>query len=173
MTPFTPTYRGGKSAAALIVELVQDKPYGHLLTFSDIAEQLGIDPSDLVRIRAAVARAKPRLLRDHLRGIEAKPGEGYKILYPGQHAHLATTHRKKSDRQIKYAIRAITGADERDMTERERERNRQVGMVLQRLHERQQDTEDRVDRLETLMFSGSRKVIPGAVMPPAAIEMEP
>ena len=77
-----------------------------------------------------------------------------------QNAHVASKHRKKSDRSIKRAIRYIKGADERDMTDMERERNRQVGMVLERLHERQQDVEDRVARLESLML-GSRKVLTG------------
>jgi alkylated DNA nucleotide flippase Atl1 len=158
--PFTPAYRDGRSAASLITELVHGKPYGYLLTYDEIADQLGIGPSDLVRIRAAIARSKDRLLREHKRGIEARPGEGYVVLHPGQHAHLASRHRKKSDRQIKRAIRVIKGANELDMTDMERERNRQVGMVLERLHERQQDVEDRVARLESLML-GSRKVITG------------
>ena len=159
-TPFAPAYRDGRSAASLIVELAHGKPYGYVLTFEEIADQLGIAPTDLVRIRAAIARTKDRLLREHQRGIEAKPGEGYVILHPGAHAHLATKHRKKSDRQIRRAIRVIKGADERDMNPMELERNRQIGMVLERLHERQQDTEDRVARLESLML-GTRKVIAG------------
>ena len=164
MSPFTPTYRDGRSAASLIAELAHGKPYGYVLTYEEIADQLGIAPTDLVRIRSAIGRTKDRLLREHQRGIEARPGEGYVILHPGQHAHLATQHRKKSDRQIKRAIRVIKGADERDMTDMERERNRQIGMVLERLHERQQDVEDRVSRLESLML-GSRKVIPGSAEP--------
>jgi len=158
--PFTPVYRDGRSAASLIAELVHGKPYGYLLTFGEIADQLGVAPTDLVRIRSAIARSKDRLLREHQRGIEARPGEGYVILYPGAHAHVASKHRRKSDRQIKKAIRFVKGADERDMTDMERERNRQIGMVLERLHERQQDTEDRVARLESLML-GSRKLISG------------
>ena len=158
--PFTPAYRDGRSAASLIAELAHGKPYGYVLTFEEIAGQLGIDPGDLTRIRSAIARVKDRLLREYQRGLEARPGEGYVILYPGAHAHVASKHRKKSDRQIKKAINYIKGADERDMTDMERERNRQVGMVLERLHERQQDTEDRVARLESLML-GTRKVIAG------------
>jgi len=158
--PFTPVYRDGRSAAALIAELAHGKPYGYLLTYEEIAGQLGIAPSDLVRIRSAVARAKDRLLREHLRAIEARPGQGYEILHPGKNAHLASKHRKKSDRSIKRAIKVIKGADERDMSDMERERNRQLGMVLERLHERQQDTEDRVARLESLML-GTTKVIAG------------
>jgi alkylated DNA nucleotide flippase Atl1 len=160
VAPFAPAYRDGRSAASLIVELAHGKPYGYLLTYEEIAGQLGVGPDDLVRIRSGIARTKDRLLREHQRGIEARPGKGYVILHPGQHAHLATKHRKKSDRQIKHAIRVIKGADERDMTDMERERNRQVGMVLERLHERQQDVEDRVSRLESLML-GTRKIVPG------------
>ncbi len=158
--PFTPAYRDGRSAASLIAELAHGKPYGYVLTFEEIAGQLGIDPADLTRIRSAVARVKDRLLREYQRGLVARPGEGYVILYPGAHAHVASKHRKKSDRQIKKAINFIKGADERDMTDMERERNRQVGMVLERLHERQQDTEDRVARLESLML-GTTKVVAG------------
>ena len=161
MAPFAPTYRDGRSAASLIAELVHGKPYGYLLTYDEIAYQLGIAPTDLVRIRSAIARSKDRLLREHQRGIEAKAGEGYVVLHPGQHAHLASHHRRKSDRQIKKAIKVIKGANELDMTDMERERNRQIGMVLERLHERQQDVEDRVSRLESLML-GSRKVISGS-----------
>lgn len=160
MTPFTPVYRDGRSAASLIVELAHGKPYGYILTYGEIAGTLGIDPSDLVRIRAAMARTKERLLREHQRGVEARPGQGYEILHPGAHAHLATKHRRKSDRQIKRAIKVIKGADERDMNPMELERNRQLGMVLERLHERQQDVEDRVSRLESLML-GTTKVIAG------------
>lgn len=160
MAPFAPAYRDGRSAASLVAELVHGKPYGYLLTYDEIADQLGIAPTDLVRIRSAIARSKDRLLREHQRGIEARPGQGYVVLHPGQHAHLATKHRRKSDRQIKKAIKVIKGANEADMTDVERERNRQIGMVLERLHERQQDTEDRVARLESLML-GSRRVISG------------
>lgn len=159
--PFTPVYRDGRSAASLIAELVKGKPYGYLLAYQEIADCLDVEVTDMQRIRSAMARTKDRLLREHQRGVEAKPGEGYVILHPGAHAHLATRHRKKSDNQIKRAIKVIKGADERDMTGMERERNRQVGMVLERLHERQQDTEDRVSRLESLMLGTGRKLIAG------------
>ena len=162
--PFTPAYRDGRSAASLIAELAHGKPYGHILTYEEIADQLGIEPTDLVRIRSAMARSKERLLREHQRGVEARPGRGYEILHPGAHAHLAAKHRRKSDRQIKRAIKVIKGADERDMNPMELERNRQLGMVLERLHERQQDVEDRVSRLESLML-GTIKVIPGIAEP--------
>jgi len=161
MAPFAPMYRDGRSAASLIAELVHGKPYGYLLTYEEIAGQLGIESSDLVRIRSAMARSKDRLLREHQRGVEARPGRGYEILHPSAHAHVATKHRRKSDRQIKKGINFIKGAAEQDMTPMERERNRQVGMVLERLHERQQDVEDRVARLESLML-GTLKVIPGS-----------
>ena len=42
--PFTPVYRDGRSAASLIAELARGKPYGYVLTFEEIAGQLGIDP---------------------------------------------------------------------------------------------------------------------------------
>lgn len=161
MPPFTPVYRDGRSAASLISELACGKPYGYVLTYEEIAGRLGIAPSELARIRSAVARTKDRLLREHQRGIEARPGEGYVILHPGAHAHLATKHRKKSDRQIKRAIGIIKGADERDMSDMERERNRQLGMALETLHDRQQDVENRVSRLESLMLGTPKTVIPG------------
>ena len=165
MTPFTPTYRDGRSAADLITELAHGKPYGYILTYEEIAEQLGIDATELVRIRSAVARTKTRLLRDCKRGLWTCPREGYQILTPGEHAARAEEHRRRSDRQIKKAIGLIKGADERDMTDRERERNRQVGMVLERLHDRQSDTEKRVARLESLMFGTTTpKVIPGTIV---------
>ena len=161
--PFTPVFRDGRPAADLIAELVQGKPYGHELTYQEIADQLGIDVSERERIHAAVQRAKPRLLRECLRAVEARPGTGYEILHPGKNAGLATRYKKKSDRSIKRAISVVRGADERDMSDAERERNRAMGMVLERLHERQQDVEARVSRLESLMLGAGPKVIPGTV----------
>jgi len=162
--PFTPAYRDGRSAASLIAELAHGKPYGYILTYEELADQLGIESTDLVRIRSAMARSKERLLREHQRAVEARPGRGYEILHPGKNAHLAGKHRRKSDNQIKKAIKVIKGADERDMTDMESERNRQIGMVLERLHERQQDTEDRVYRLESLLL-GTTRVIAGSAEP--------
>jgi len=174
MSPFESTYRDGKSAASLIVALAADKPYDTILGYGEIAAQLGIAEDDLPRIRSGIARAKPRLLRDHLRALEAVPGKGYRIIRPGEHARLATHHRKKSDRQIKRAIATIKGADERDMTDTERERHRKVGMALSLLHERQVETEKRVDRLEALMLGKSKpKIVPGTVVQPQAIEAAP
>jgi len=160
VSPFTPVYRDGRSAASLIAELVSGKPYGYLLTFEEIAAQLEIDPSDLKRIHAAMQRTKPRLQSEHHRAIEAVTGEGYKILQPGDHARLATHHKKKSDRQIRRAIKVIKAADERDMTPAERERNRQLGMVLENHEQRIREVEARQSRLESLMLGGP-KVIPG------------
>jgi hypothetical protein len=171
MPPFTPSYRDGQSAASLIIALAKDKPYDYIISYEEIAEQLGIEADDLMRIRSAAARAKPRLLREHLRAIEAVPRKGYRILPPGENAGLATRHRKKSDRQVKRAIAVIKGANERDMTDSERERNRRVGMALSLLHERQIDTENRVARLEALMLGKHKPtVIPGAIVSPLAIE---
>lgn len=166
MSPFTPVYRDGRSAASLIAELADGKPYGYILTYEEIAEQLGIDATDLVRIRSAMARTKDRLLRDYKRGVRARANEGYQILKPGEHEGLAKKHRKKSDGQIKKAIKVIKGADERDMSDSERERNRQLGMVLEQLHDRQTDTEQRLSRLEALVLGGSSapRVIPGTVV---------
>jgi hypothetical protein len=171
VAPFEPVYRDGRSGASLIAELVEDKPYGTVLTHDEIAECLGIDASDLVRLRSAIARAKPRTEKHHQRALEAVPNKGYRVIYPGEHARLATGHRRKSDRQIKRAISIVKHADERSMTEGERERNRQVGMALNLLYERQADTEARVARLEELMLGKHKpKIVPGSVIPPLAIE---
>lgn len=178
MSPFAPVYRDGRSAASLIIELADGKPYGYILTYEEIAEQLGIDATELVRIRSAMARTKKRLLRECKRGVEARAGQGYEILRPGENADLAIKYRKKSDRAIKRGIDAIEGADERDMSDRERERNRQLGMVLTQLHDRQVETEKRVSRLESLILGGSTpRVIPGTVVrdeiEPPALATEP
>lgn len=171
VAPFEGSYRDGQSAADLIVALVEGKPYDTVLTFDEIAEHLGIDASDLSRLRSAVQRAKHRLNRDHLRALEAVPRKGYRIIKPGEVARVATHHRKKSDRQIKRAIAVIKSGDERDMTDAERERSRRVGMALSLLHERQVETEKRVSRLEELMLGKSApKTIPGSVMQPLAID---
>lgn len=171
MPPFTPSYRDGLSAATLVTALAKDKPYDYILSFEEIAKQLGIEVDDSVRIRSAAARAKPRLLREHMRALEAVPGKGYKVLRPGEHARLATSHRRKSDRQIRRAIAVIKGADERDMTEPERQRHQKVGMALNLLYERQVDTEQRVARLEALMLGNTTpKIVPGQVIAPLAID---
>lgn len=169
--PFTPVYRDGKAAAELIAELVEGKPYGYVLTYEEIAEQLGIGPGELVRIRSAVARSKERILRDHLRALESRPRKGYAILAPGENVRLAASHRRKSDRQIKRAVKVINGADERDMTDSERERNRQVGIALTQLQDRVKNTEGETGRLRALMGGGSRKSMAGApATVPAAID---
>ena len=166
--PFEPNFRDGRSAADLIAELVKHKPYGYVLTYHEIADTLGVDVSEMPRIRSAVQRAKVRLERDHQRAIEARTSIGYEILQPGAHVGLAVKHRRKSDRQIKRAISVIGAADERDMTDAERERSRHYAMGLQLLHDRQVETEARVERLEKLMLGGTRKVIPGTLEPPIA-----
>lgn len=159
--PFTPVYRDGRSAAALIAELVQGKPYDYLLTYEEIAEQLGIESTELVRIRSAMARSKDRLLREPiLRAVEARPGKGYMIVRPGENVRLAASYRRKSDRSIKRAVKVINGADERDMTDRERERNRQMGIALTQLQDRVKATEGEMAKFRALMGSG-RKSIPG------------
>lgn len=171
MAPFAPQYRGGQSAASLIVALAGGKPYDTTLSFEEIAEQLEVGADDLVRIRSGIARAKLRLLRDHMRALEAVPGKGYRIIRPGEHARLATHHRRKSDRQVKRAIATIQGANENDMTDVERERNRKVGMALSLLYERQADVENRVARLEDLMLGKHKpQTIRGEVVEPTAIE---
>lgn len=171
-TPFTPVYRDGRPAAELIAELAQGKPYDYLLTYEEIAEQLGIEPTELVRIRSAMARSKDRLLAEPiLRAVEARPGKGYVIVRPGEGTRLAANHRKKSDRSIKRAIKVINGVDERDMTEGERDRNRQMGIALQQLQDRVKATESETARLRTLMGGGGHRSIAGAPMAvPAAIE---
>jgi hypothetical protein len=169
--PFTPVYRDGRSAASLIAELVEGKPYGYLLTFEEIADHLGIGPDELVRIRSAMARAKSRLLQEPiLRAVEARPGNGYVIVAPGEGVRLATSYRRKSDRAIKRAVKVIAGVDERDMTDGERERNRQMGIALQQLQDRVKATEGETARLRALM-GGGRKSIPGTpTTAPLAIE---
>lgn len=167
--PFTPVYRDGKSAAALIAELVEGKPYGYLLTFEEIAGQLGIGPDELSRIRSAMARAKGRMLQEPvLRAVEARPGKGYVIVPPGEGVRLAAAHRRKSDRSIKRAIKVIRGVDERDMTDGERERNRQTGIALQLLQDRVKATEGEMARFRALMGGGGRKAIEG---PPVAMPL--
>lgn len=165
--PFQPVYRDGRPAADLIAELVQGKPYGYLLTYEELAEQLGIGPDEFVRIRSAMARTKSRLLREPiLRAVEARPGKGYVIVPPGEGVRLAAAHRRKSDQAIKRAIKVVSGVDERDMTDTERERNRQMGIALQQLHDRTKATEAEMGRFRALM-GGGRKSIPGV---PVAIQ---
>lgn len=168
--PFRPAYRDGRSAASLIAELVAGKPYGYLLTYEEIADQLGIGADDLPRIRSAMARTKGRLLQEPiLRAVEARANKGYMIVPPGEGVRLADGYRRKSDRAIKRAVKVITGVDERDMTDGERERNRQMGIALQQLQDRVKATEGETARLRALMSGGGRKSIPGtpAAMPPA------
>lgn len=171
MPPFEPAYRDGKSAAFLITELARDKPYDYLLTLEEIAEQLGIDVSETVRIRSGVQRAKQVLLREHLRALEAVPLKGYRIARPGEHARLSIGQRRKSDRALTRAIKLVKYADENDMTDAERDRTRKVSMALSLIADRQIETERRVARLEELML-GKRKpsIIPGSIIAPKAIE---
>jgi hypothetical protein len=169
--PFEPSFRNGQSGAALITDLASSKPYGYMLTYDEISEQLGISADDLVRLRSAMARAKPRVLKEHLRAMVAVPGKGYRIIPAKDQPDLALRYRKKSDRSIKRAIATVTHVDEGELTPAQQERNRQVGMALNLLYERQRDTEARVSRLEKLML-GERppKVVQGEVVEPRAIE---
>lgn len=171
MAPFDPVYRDGLSAAVLITMLAAGKPYDTILSYEEIAAQLGISPDDAVRLRSGVARAKPVLLREHQKALKAVPRKGYRIVRPGEQAGLATAHRQKSDRSIKRAIAVLRHANEDDMSDPERVRHHKVTMAVQLLHERQQDTERRVSRLEELMLGTHRPtVIPGSVEQPRAIE---
>lgn len=157
---FSPAFRDGRSAVSLIIPLVQAKPYGYVLTFEEIGNALGVSPDERTRIRSAMQRAKPHLEKDCLRAVETRPRIGYAILHPGQHARLAASHRQKSDSQIQRAISVIDGADERDMTDAERDRNRQTGMVLRHLHDRQRESDGRIARLESLLY-GPPKALSG------------
>jgi len=174
--PFTPTFRGGQPGARLVADLASTRPYGALLSYEELAAQLGVDIAEMPRILAAANRAKRVLLREHMRTLVAVPGRGYKILHPNEMAGLATSFRRKSDRSIRRAIAVIKGTDDEHLTDAERARHYHVGMVLEALHDRQKDTEARVTRLEGLMLSGGRrpKVIPGEVAESArAIEAAP
>lgn len=167
MAPFEPVYRDGLSAAALITMLAADKPYDTILSYEEIAAQLGIGADEDVRLRGCVARAKPVLLREHHKALKAVPRKGYRIILPDEAAWLATDHRRKSDRSIKRAIAVLRHANEDDMTDAGRVRHRKVTMAISLLHERQQDTERRVSRLEDLLLGKHKPtIIPGTVLVP-------
>lgn len=169
--PFEPVYRDGKSGAELVCELAATRGYGDVLTIGEIADHLGIDPAEEPRLRSAVHRAKPRLEREHLKALEAVRGKGYRIINPHEHTMLAGTHRRKSDRQIKRAIHVIEHTDIARLSESDRKRHQEVGLALQLLHQRQRDTEERVGRIEKLLFGRKPPaVVPGEIVAPLAIE---
>lgn len=165
MSPFTP--KGSRALRVIVAELAARAAYGDVLTFTELAQAIGVedDAAGHAQVRQAVSAARPVLLADHGRALVAVRGKGYRVALPGELAGIAQDHRRRADRQIGKALAVIDQADMSAATDEERQRFQAVGVVIRNLHSRMTSAEQRLADLEDVVFGQKprRKVIPGKI----------
>lgn len=165
MSPFEP--KGSRALRVIVAEMAAKAAFGDVLTFTDLAEAIGVQDDERGRgqVRQTVSAARPLLLSDHGRLLVAVRGKGYRVALPGEAAGVAQDHRRRADRSIGRALAVIDKADMTAATDEERQRFQAVGVVIRNLHSRMTSAEQRLADLEDAIFGQKprRKVIPGQV----------
>lgn len=163
MSPFTP--KGQRALRVIIARLAAERPYGTVISYSELATALGLPDDDKGRpqIRQAVSAARNILLKDHSKTLTAERGKGYRVALPGEFAGIAQDHRSRADRQIGKALDIIDHAPVSQMTPDERERHRAVGVLIHNLHSRMTSAEQRLADLEAAVYGPGPRTIQGEV----------
>jgi hypothetical protein len=163
MSPFPP--KGSRALRVIITEMAAKASRGDVLTFTELAEAIGVgeDEAGRAQVRQTVSAARPLLLSDHGRALVAVRGKGYRVALPGEIAGIAQDHRRRADRQIGKALDVIDKADMTAATEEEQRRFQAVGVVIRNLHSRMTTAEQRLADLEDAVFGPPRRVIHGEV----------
>lgn len=164
MTQFQP--KGDRSFRSIIISMAANASFGQLLTFSDMADAMGLESQGDVRpaVRGAVAAAKPLLMRDHGRVMISARGEGYRVGRPGEIEGVALDHRNKSEKQLLRALDVVTYADTKSMSDAEYQRFEATKAVIVGLHRRMNAMEDRLSKIEEAVFGPPKLPATGHVI---------
>jgi hypothetical protein len=100
--PFEPI--GEQARWRTLVDLFAKVDRGAVVTFEDLAEELGLDSvQDRRAIQAAVNQAQKTLSREHDRSLTSVRGVGYRVALPDEHVDLAGRQQRKGRRALQRA----------------------------------------------------------------------
>lgn len=165
MSPFAP--KGSRSHRVIVTELAAEAKAGDILTFTQLAEALGVDEGDRSQVRQAVSAARQTLLTRHHRALVAIRGTGYRVALPGEFAGLAEGHKDRASNQIAKALAVVENAPESEMSPAELKRHRAVSLVMRNLNNRLTSVESRLADLEEAIFGPEPVVIQGRAEEPS------
>ncbi|WP_336879880.1 hypothetical protein [Rhodococcus globerulus] len=114
--PFEPIGDTSRRRAAL--ELLSAADYGQVVAYDDLSEAMG--GVERATIQQAVNKAKAALEAEHSKAVVAVPNTGYRVVEPGEHLALATTHQRKSRRSLSRGHSIVAHVDANALTEGER-----------------------------------------------------
>ena len=92
---------GERARWRVLYDLLQSMPAGDVLTYKDMADELGLDPdTDRQTMRSAMSRAAKEHQRVDKRSVEAVTNEGYRVVEPERHLDLAAQHQQRASSQL-------------------------------------------------------------------------
>jgi hypothetical protein len=93
--------RGDKPEWRLVYEeLLANADYGHVVTYSELADVLNRDVKDRQRLRAPIARARRELGNLRSMWLVAVPNVGYRVIQANEHVSVADDHKHRGQRQF-------------------------------------------------------------------------
>jgi hypothetical protein len=112
MTPrFEPTREDGRSDVDVVVGLMAEADPGTIFPYGDLIAALsdGTDREiDVPVVGRAVRGARGKMLELYQRRATCLPGVGYRIASASEHKAIAVDHRRKSERQMRWAVRTLS-----------------------------------------------------------------
>lgn len=156
MAAFKP--KGSRALRVIIAERAAAEQYGTVLTFAELAAELGAADNEAGRalVRQSVSAARPLLLRDYSKALVAVRGHGYRVAEPGEFAGIAQEHRGRADRSLHRALATVDHAPVEHMTQAERARHNAVSTVLHNVVSRMTAAEKRLADLEAIVYGPPR-----------------
>jgi bacterioferritin-associated ferredoxin len=147
----------GRTKADVVLDLIGDAPPDTVFTYEQIIEELdngGDHSHDLREVQAAVRQANKRLQDLRKRLLVNVITVGYRVAQAREHLGVVHTRIRRSDRQIREAMRAGESARLDEMTEQQRNLhiaqmtiNSEVYTQLRRTRQDQKRMADLIARL--------------------------
>lgn len=113
---FTPA-NGLESRRDIVARTLGEVEYGDLVRYAELEDLLDVNRRTVQNV---VGAAKPVLERDYRKVAVAVANQGYRIVQPREHMHVAVGHQRRSTRSIRRALSTIANVDMARLTEGER-----------------------------------------------------
>ncbi len=144
----------GRSMPDVILEVFGGAEPGTLFPYQVLIDALNHGSSKIhgvADVRGAVARAKPRLLREYFRTVRNLTGKGYKIAAANEHREIAILHKVKSDRQLFRGVQTLKHVKWDELEPESRKAHEGTLMLMSAMYERQDWMERRMQKIELLL----------------------
>jgi hypothetical protein len=141
----------GRSDAEVLIDLVQKRDPGDLLSYDDLAKDLSLGTNrkyERTDVQSSVNRAERKLAVTAQRALLNVRNQGYRVALASEHQTIAGRKRERSEKLLKRGLIVLQHVDWSAMDDNERRAHEGQLLIVGGLYSAMQGIDNRLSRIE-------------------------